>query len=277
MQTVFALERLVGAGHNLLYRPGKQSLRKAWRWIAAGFPELARRRWLPIAVASALLYLPAAGVYVFLRLRPEYERQLTSPVIIQRAEDAPARRAAGTGYVDVPSLGSGFMSSAIIANNVQVSFLAFATGVTAGILTALVLVVNGINLGSALAVYANRHVLDVIGIFVLPHGIIELTAICIAGGAGIWMGSAILLPGRKTRRAAFAERAKESVALIGGVAAMLLIAGTIEGFVSPSRLPDEVKVVFAEATAVALVVYFWRAGRRREASPAGEVTARRAA
>ncbi|MBI1851569.1 MAG: stage II sporulation protein M [Planctomycetes bacterium] len=276
-QTIYALERLVGAGHNLLYRPARQSLRRAGRWLWSGFPRLVRRRWLPIAVASALLYAPGLGAYVLLRTHPEFERQIVSADMISRAEAAPARRAAGTGYVDPPDLGHGLMSTAIISNNVRVAFLAFAAGVSAGVLTAVLLVLNGISLGSSLAVFANRHVLDVIGVFVMPHGVIELTAICIAGGAGLWMGSAFLLPGRKTRRAAFAERAKEAIALIGGVAVMLLIAGTIEGFVSPSKLPDGAKLAFAGVAALALVVYLVGSGRgvARADAPSRSLTTRR--
>src|SRR5262249_45633095 len=135
---------------------------------------------------------------------------------------------------------------------------------------------NGISLGSVLAVFANRHVLDVIGVFVMPHGVIELTAICIAGGAGLWMGSGLLLPGRETRRAAFAERAKETIALIGGVGAMLVVAGVIEGFISPSRMADASKLTFAALTAVALALYLGMPGRpaRSSASPDAAVRAR---
>lgn len=272
--TVYALERLVGAGHNLLYRPARRSLRRAAGWVARGFPGLVRRRWLPISLAAALLYGPGVASYAWLRLHPELERQMVSGAMVARADEAPARRAAGSGYIDPPSLGHAFMSSAIISNNIQVSFLAFAGGAAAGIGTAAVLVINGLHLGSVLAVYRNREALDVIGVFVLPHGVIELTAICIAGGAGLWLGSGLLLPGRRRRLDAFAERGKEAVALIAGVCVLLVCAGFIEGFVSPARIPDAVKLAVAAAAALALFAWLATAGR---SAPSGGVTAPRAA
>src|SRR5690606_12630951 len=98
--------------------------------------------------------------------------------------------------------------------------------------------------------------------FVLPHGVIELTAITIAGGAGLWLGSALLLPGRLTRREALERRGREAVSLIGGTTLLLLAAGIIEGFISPSPLPREVKLALAGLFAIALAVYLLAAGRR---------------
>jgi len=113
-----------------------------------------------------------------------------------------------------------------------------------------------------------------IGLFVLPHGIIELTAICIAGGAGLWMGSGLLLPGEKTRLAAFAERAKEAVFLIAGVAMLLVVAGLIEGFISPSKISPPAKLAVAALAAAALVLYLARAGRAAPEPPASKNTGR---
>ncbi|HEV7734904.1 MAG TPA: stage II sporulation protein M [Candidatus Binatia bacterium] len=254
-ETLYALERLVSGGHNLLYQPARQSLRRAMRWLLSGFPALVRRRWVPIAVASGLLFGPAVGSYALLRLRPDLEAQLVDAQMIARADEAPRRRAAGSGYVDVPDLGHAFMSSALVSNNVQVAFTAFAAGITAGLGTALVMILNGLHLGSVLAAFHNRGALDVIALFVLPHGILELTAIVISGGAGLWMGSALLLPGRYTRRAALARRAPEAVALIGGVIVLLMMAALIEGYVSPAALPDALKIGVSALSAVVLGVW----------------------
>ena len=118
---------------------------------------------------------------------------------------------------------------------------------------------------------ANLHLWS----FLLVHGVIELTAICIAGGAGLWLGSAMLLPGRLTRREALVRRGRESVSLIGGTAVMLVVAGIIEGFVSPSGLPASVKLAFAGLTAVGMVVYLAFAGRDESARLAAEAAAER--
>ena len=146
-------------------------------------------------------------------------------------------------------------------NNVQVSFFIFIFGFVAGIGSAFMLIMNGLSLGAALAVFQNRGVIGNIGAFVIPHGFIELTAITIAGGAGLWMGSGLLLPGRQRRLDAFAARAKESVAMIGGVVAMLVVAGLIEGFFSPSRLPVGIKLLGGAVAAAATLHYLLVVGR----------------
>jgi uncharacterized membrane protein SpoIIM required for sporulation len=131
-------------------------------------------------------------------------------------------------------------------------------------------VLNGVMLGSVAAAFANQGQSLHLWTFVLPHGVIELTAICIAGGAGLWLGSAMLLPGRRTRREVLVTRGREAVSLIGGTALMLVIAGTIEGFISPSELPREIKLGFAAVAALAMVAYFAFAGRGMEHRQAAE-------
>jgi len=118
-----------------------------------------------------------------------------------------------------------------------------------------------VQLGAVAAVFANYGVNMQLWSFILPHGVIELTAICIAGGAGLWLGSALLLPGRITRREALVVRGREAVSLIGGTATMLVVAGMIEGFISPSDLPREVKLTLAALFALLLVAYLALAGR----------------
>lgn len=258
--TIYALERVVGSGHNLFYRPARQSLRRVLHWLAKGFPRLVRKRWAPIALAAVLLYAPGIVGFVLLVTRPENERLLVPGEMVARAEEAQGRRARGEGYIDVP-LSHEYLSAHIVSRNIQVSFLCFALGITAGIGTAVILITNGLSIGTVLAAFSNRGALDVIGLFVLPHGVIELTAICIAGGAGLWMGSALLLPGEKTRLAALAERAREAVALIAGVAMLLVVAGLIEGFISPSKIPTPGKLAVAAIAAGGLALYLTRGGR----------------
>jgi uncharacterized membrane protein SpoIIM required for sporulation/uncharacterized RDD family membrane protein YckC len=261
---VYMLERAVGAGHNLLYRPAGRSWALLKEWLAAGFPRLVRKRWLPIAAAAALFYLPAAATYAAVRVRPELSRQLVSAEMMSRAEEAAQKEAQGRGYVEVQQAMMPIMSTSIISNNVQVTFMAFAGGILAGLGTVLTLVFNGISLGGVAGVFANHGQSLHLWTFVVGHGAIELTAICIAGGAGLWMGSAMLLPGRRTRREVLVERCREAVSLVAGTTMMLVVAGSIEGFVSPSTLPREVKFTFAAVVALVLVIYLLFAGRGKD-------------
>lgn len=260
-ELVYTLEREVGAGHNLLYRPPRRSWRRLKEWMTAGFPALVRLRWRPIALASAFFYVPTLLTFAAVRMDPDRAREMVHPVMMARAEEAGAKERAGVGYVEVPDVHMPIMATEIITNNVQVSFTAFAGGILAGLGTVASLVFNGVHLGSVAALFANHGASLHLWTFVLPHGVIELTAICIAGGAGFLLAAGILLPGRRTRREALVRRGREAVSLLGGVVMLLLIAGLIEGFISPARIPRPLKLSFAALFAVLLLAYLFGSGR----------------
>jgi uncharacterized membrane protein SpoIIM required for sporulation/uncharacterized RDD family membrane protein YckC len=269
-ELLYTMERLVGFGHNLFYRPPTRSWSRFLAFAGGGFAALARRCWKPILAASVLFYLPTLLTFTAVRREPELENQLLSGEMLARVEESVDKERRGEGYVEVPEVYMPAMASSLISNNVQVTFLAFAGGILAGLGTGWILVLNGVMLGSVAAAFANQGQSLHLWTFVLPHGVIELTAICIAGGAGLWMGSAMLLPGRRTRREVLVTRGREAVSLIGGTALMLVIAGIIEGFISPSELPREVKLGFAMVAAVAMIAYFAFAGRGMEHREAAE-------
>ncbi|HSU16904.1 stage II sporulation protein M [Longimicrobium sp.] len=268
-ELLFALERAVGAGHNLLYRAPSQGWAGVRRFVTGGFAVLVRRHRVPIAVASALFYLPALFTFAAVRRDPAVGRDLMPPQMMARAELAAERRAQGKGYVNAEEQGGMvIMSSEIMVNNIVVTIKAYAGGMLAGVGTVLALVFNGIPLGVVAGIFANYHQNLHLWAFILPHGVFELTAICIAGGAGLLLASAILLPGRQTRGRALVERGRESVQLFMGTLLMLVIAGIIEGFISPSHLPNAVKLSLAALFATLLVTYLTLAGRDQPAPDA---------
>jgi uncharacterized membrane protein SpoIIM required for sporulation len=258
---VFSLERWVGAGHNLLYRPTQRSWRALSRWLRHGFPALVRARSRFVAVAAALLFLPAIGTYVAVRHDPMLARDLLPHTMIDRATTAKERARQGGGYVDVPDFFMPVMSSGIMANNVQVTFFAFAGGILAGLGTMLLLVINGVSIGAVAGLFQNEGAASMLWAFVAPHGVIELSAICIAGGAGLLMGSALVFPGRRRRLDALAERAREAVSLLAGTTLLLILAGLMEGFVSPAHIPAAAKLGIATVVAAAALAYLLVGGR----------------
>jgi uncharacterized membrane protein SpoIIM required for sporulation/uncharacterized RDD family membrane protein YckC len=260
-ELVYTLERAVGSGHNLLYSPAPRSVRRAWQWLAGGFPALVRRRRHAILGAALLLFGPALATFAVVAADPAAARTIIPAVMIARVEEGADRQARGQGYIDVPEVLMPLFSSRIIANNVQVSFFAFAGGIFAGLGTAVLLLVNGVFLGGIAGLFHAEQLDLYLWSFVLPHGVLELTAICVAGGAGLWLGSALVLPGRRIRRRVLVERAGEAVSLLGGTVVLLVLAGLIEGFVSPSALPSALKLAFAGLTALVLFPYLLLAGR----------------
>jgi uncharacterized membrane protein SpoIIM required for sporulation len=144
--------------------------------------------------------------------------------------------------------------------------------VTAGIGTLLLLLFNGVSLGGIFGLYASKGILSLLLAFVAPHGVLELSAICIAGGAGFLIAGAMLVPGRRTRRRALAENSARAMRLIAASTLMLIFAGSLEGMVSPIPYwPLSLKLIVSSMTLVLLVAYLrGGAGRAPAALPREE-------
>jgi uncharacterized membrane protein SpoIIM required for sporulation len=253
---VYQLSRLVAAGHNLLYRQRGTPGRAAWRYLTSAVPAEIRRSWRQIALAALLLFGPAAATYVAIVRSPPLAYELMPASMVERAESARAREAMGEGYlpkdeeIPLPLLATG-----VATNNIQVTFAAFASGMTAGVLTVLLLVSNGVMIGGAVGLFESMDVGHLIWAFVAPHGVLELFAICVAGGGAFHLAAAILLPGRLTRREAMVVRGRRAIRLIAGAAMLLMVAGAIEGFISPLVWPIEWKFAVSAFTAVVLLAF----------------------
>lgn len=261
---VLALEKWAGAGHNLLYgqeRKASGNPRRVARWLVSGLPQAVRRAWRTVALVALLLFGPMVATYQAVRADPALARSIMPAEMLARAENTP-QGDIDAAYLDVPSGAMPMLASGVMTNNLGVAFTLFASGILAGAGSAAVLVLNGVFLGAAFGLYANQQVLAVILAFVAPHGVMELTAICLAGAAGLMLGSAVLAPGRRTRRAALVERGGAALSVLGGSAALLVVAGVVEGFYSPSSLPAAAKFSFGAASAVLLALYFAVAGRK---------------
>jgi uncharacterized membrane protein SpoIIM required for sporulation len=257
IDAVFYLSRLVAGGHNLLYRRRSIGWRAVWRFVSAGVPREIRRSVAPISLAALLLYLPAAIAWVAVVRQPSLAREFIPAEMIDRAEEGVRRAKYSEGYIQDPQSLRPAMASFIVTNNVQVTFIAFAAGITAGVGTVLVLVTNGISLGGVMGLYQSKGILSLIVAFVAPHGVLELTAICIAGGAGLLLASALLLPGAMSRREAFVVQGRRAIRLIAGSSLLLVVAGSIEGLISPIPWwPLEWKLGISALTAVLMAAYF---------------------
>jgi uncharacterized membrane protein SpoIIM required for sporulation len=233
VDAVFTLSRLVAAAHNLVYRQRSLSLRTMFEYLTVAVPAEIRRSVRPILLAALLMFGPAAVSWIAVAQHPSIAAEILPPGMLDRAENGVARAKGGEGYIPDPQLMRPVMASRIVANNVQVTFAAFAFGLTAGIGTLLLLLFNGVSFGAALGLYQSKGILTLILAFVAPHSVLELGAICIAGGGGLLIGAGFLLPGPRTRREAIVANSQRAIRLIAGSTLFLVIAGTIEGFVSP--------------------------------------------
>jgi len=272
------LERVVSAGHNALY--GRHTaqrvpiVRLALRELPAAVVE-ARA----FVLAALLLFaLPAATGYLAIRERPAIAEEVLPDEMIARARTGVGRRAEGVGYAEAPSMYLPVVASRIITNNVQVAFFAFAFGITAGIGTLLLLTLNGLFFGAVLGLFANYGLAGWLLTFVAGHGVLELTAIFIAGGAGLLVARGLIAPGDLTRRDALVLAGRRAARLVAAAVLLLCLAGTIEGLLSASDAAPAYKFAVSAASTVLLACYFasgWAhlRSQTRAAAPAPAATA----
>jgi uncharacterized membrane protein SpoIIM required for sporulation len=153
-------------------------------------------------------------------------------------------------------------SAGITANNLSVSILAYASGILAGLGPCYILLVNGLLLGVLGAVIHEAGMSVALWSFVAPHGTLELPAIFIAGAAGLMIGHSLVVAGDRPRGECLVEAGRQSLRLFGGVVPLLIVAGAIEGFVSPTGLPPAIKFMVGASLAVLLAAYLALAGRQ---------------
>ncbi len=267
LDEMFFLGRLVAGAHNLLYRDRGMGVGGAVRFLFTDVPREIRHSAAPIAFAGLLLFGPAAIAAIGVAQSATLASSLVPPSMLSRAEEGVRRARDGEGYIDDPQLFRPVMASRIVTNNVQVTFAAFAGGVTAGLLTFLLLVLNGISLGSVVGLYVSKGIGSLLLAFVAPHGVLELFAICVAGGGGFLLASGMLLPGARTRARALVENGRRAIRLIAASTFLLVLAGALEGFISPIEWwPLEGKLAVSGVTLVFLVMYL-RGGVARRAEP----------
>ena len=256
-QVVTYLNQLTGRAHSLVYRGEPLELRRIWRFFARTFPRLYRETGRYTLVAALLFFVPAAAGLLVTWAEPDAAYTLLPP----GHQDIIPLVEGGEMWTDIPAQIRSVASSFIMTNNIQVTFFAFAGGVLAGLPTIYVMVFNGLLLGTIAGLCQAYDLGLALWSFVLPHGVIELSVIFITGGSGLMMGHALVSPGLLRRRDALVAAARKAVRLIFGCVPLLVIAGTIEGFVSPSALPAWAKFTTGALTGMLLYGYLLGAGR----------------
>jgi uncharacterized membrane protein SpoIIM required for sporulation len=255
------LTRVVAEASGALYGNRPRSWRSIVDFFASTFPAAVWANGRFVALASALLVVPALVMLVWLTNSPEALDATGSPS--QRA--VYAEEQFETYYSDSPSAE---FATFVGINNIWVSFLAFAGGATAMLPGIVILVVNGQAIGQAGAWMTTEGEATTFWTLIAPHGLLELTSIVLAASAGLRLGWTLFVPGDdRTRGDALVEEGGRAGAMILGLVACFGVAALIEGFVTGSRLPIEVKVAVGVAIWLAFVAYVVVLGR--EAHRAG--------
>ena len=255
------LNGLATRAHLRLYRSPPPSWRGLGRFFTLDFARRFRQAGGYLAVSAALLFGPALAAYVAALLDPTLRDALVPASLRQVMQ-------AGRTWTDIEPALRPAMATLIFRNNIEVAFLTFAGGVLFGLGTVYVLISNGLMLGGVLGAAQFYGVGPLLWAFISPHGYLELTCIVISGAAGLMLAEGLLRPGLLLRREAMARAARRAVELVLGAAPVLVIAGVVEGNVSPSDLPIGFKLVIGPVLAMLLYAGLLLLGRTNHAQPA---------
>jgi len=257
------LGELIVRGHGQLYRNKTGFRQKFLQFFVRDFPVLVRTEWKLFFLASALFYLPGLILFVAMLFNPELVYSMMDPDRVYSMEEMydPDNRILGEAR---ESETNWLMFGYYIWNNIGIAFRTFASGIIYGLGSLYFLVYNSLFLGAVSAHLVNVGYTETFFSFVIGHGSFELTAIVLAGAAGLKLGGAVLSPGNRTRVEALKEATHTAIGLIYGVITMLFIAAFIEAFWSSNGSLEYWQKYFV-GTLLWLIVfgYLGFAGRAR--------------
>jgi uncharacterized membrane protein SpoIIM required for sporulation len=251
------LNSLVIRAHGRIYRADAQGGRRLREFFTQSFPQTFRRTWRYTAIAFVTFTALAVVSYFATWRDPEFSEFAGIDPVFRYVINQKIHW--WERLNEFNQVGSSF----IMVNNIWVMFQAFALGALLGIGTLYAMAFNGAMIGAVLALtYRAGFGFDLVS-FMVGHGVVELSCIFLAGGAGLLIGSAILLPGDLSRGDALKTRGLEAVRLIAGCVPLLVVAGIIEGFISPAPINPAIKFAVGITTGLALYSYLIFAGRRQ--------------
>jgi uncharacterized membrane protein SpoIIM required for sporulation len=254
------LEALAARSHAAVYGARRGRLAYGLHFFAVAFPRAVRANAAAtLAAGAALAGGIAAGAAIVGQDLSRYYEFMPGNLAGGRDPSATtdALRAALFG-----GEGSGAFSGFLFAHNAQIAVWAFLAGVAGGLPSLVLLFQNGLVIGAFVALYRSRGLEFELWGWLLPHGGTELSALILAGGAGIRLGTAIVFPGRKTRRAAMRGAGIVAGLIVMGASAQLALAGVLEGVFRQEVRSTDVRYAVASALLGFWVLYFVFAGRR---------------
>jgi uncharacterized membrane protein SpoIIM required for sporulation len=254
------LNSLVIRAHGKIYRADTNGAAVLWRFFTKDFPQTFRKNISYVALAFGIFTFFSVASFLLCFYNADFGEYLG----LEQAHYAAQN---DIKWWESLNEANQIGSSEILTNNIRVSFMAFALGVLFGVGTVFVLAFNGLHIGGVLGVCyrTNTEFANDLVYFMVGHGVVELSCIFIAGGAGMMIGYALVNPGDLTRAQALKKRGMEAAKIVIGCACFLVFAGIIEGFLSPSNLPVEIKIGTGILTGIAMFSYLFLVGRETAA------------
>ncbi|MGP3953811.1 stage II sporulation protein M [Streptomyces sp. 7N604] len=251
------LTQLVARARSAVTGARKASWRDATHFLAAAFPAaLYRTRWwwVSTAVVSTVL---AVLIGWWIGTHPEVQATIAAPEELRELT-----RPGGEYETYYSSNAAASFAAQVWTNNAQVAATCLVLGAFLGIPVLWVLFQNMLNLGVGLGLMSAAGRLDTFLGLILPHGLLELTAVFVAAGTGLRLGWTVIDPGPRSRRSALAEEGRAAIGMAIGLAVVLFVSGALEGFVTPSGLPPWARIAIGVTAEAAFLVYVYVVGRR---------------
>ncbi|MCK5599658.1 stage II sporulation protein M [bacterium] len=225
------LNSLVLRGHTHFYHPRFTAFRNVWVYIFNRFPAVFRDTRKMFYLSSVVFFGSGILAYFLTIMNEKWAYMVLGSGIIQNIKNGEM----WTNAIGV-MIPSSIASARILTNNIGVTFLVFAAGMLWGVGTFYILMINGMNLGTVIAMTTMYNMNGDLFNFIIAHGITEISMILVAGGAGFLLGKALINPGNLSRNDALKENGAKAATLILGGLPFLVICGYIEGYMSPGTL-----------------------------------------
>jgi len=245
------VNQLLARAHHIIYSSRSKGFRKIFYFLRDEYPALIQRQFRYVLLSLILLLAGAALGSVLTLARPQFMRHMLGPAMVQTIERHEMWTHSIVGIEPVAS-------SLIMTNNLSVCFVAFAGGVVFGLGPIYSMFFNGLLLG-VIGMACQQHGMSVdLWSFVAPHGSLELPSIVLAGAAGLRLAHGVLFPGLYRRGESIALAGAEATRIVAGIIPLLVIAGTLEGFFSPSAAPVPLKFTVGGSLFALLLVWLFR-------------------
>ncbi|MGW2934455.1 stage II sporulation protein M [Streptomyces sp. NPDC001156] len=251
------LSQLVARARSAVTGTRRASWRDVTQFLGYGFPAAvyrSRRWWIPTALLSTVI---AALLGWWIGTHPEVQASIAAP-----SELRSLTRPGGEYETYYSSHPAAAFAAQVWTNNAQAAALCLALGVFLGLPVLVILFENMLNLGVGAGLMSSAGRLDTFLGLVLPHGLLELTAVFVAAGTGLRLGWTLIDPGPRTRRSALAEEGRAALGVAIGLALVLFVSGAIEGFVTPSGLPTWARIGIGVVAELAFLTYVYVLGGR---------------
>ncbi|MFE3270917.1 stage II sporulation protein M [Streptomyces sp. NPDC059215] len=257
------LSQLVARARNAVTGTRRSSWRDVTRFLTQGFPAAvyrSRHWWVPTALVSTAI---AVLLGWWIGAHPEVQSTIAAP-----AELRSLTRPGGEYETYYSSHPAASFAAQVWTNNAQAAAMCLVLGIFLGIPVLWILLQNMLNLGVGIGLMSSAGRLDTFLGLILPHGLLELTAVFVAAGTGLRLGWTLIDPGPRSRRTALAEEGRAALGMAIGLALVLFVSGAIEGFVTPSGLPTWARIGIGIAAELAFLTYVYVLGGRAARSGA---------